>query len=102
MDVPEVQLVVNYDVPSHPNSWSEAAKAYIHRVGRTARAGRPGRAVTLVTPYSATRLKVIESTLGAQIEQLPWVDPTKIDCRLNRIIDEATTHAKSVSSLKLN
>ncbi|KAL5112173.1 Serine--tRNA ligase cytoplasmic [Taenia crassiceps] len=96
LDIPEVQLVINYDIPSHPASWSEAAKAYIHRVGRTARAGHPGRAVSLVTPYSVTRLKIIEATLGSQIAQLAWIDPCKTDPQLLSKIDDANAHAKSI------
>lgn len=52
LDIPEVQLVVNHNVPS-------AARDYVHRVGRTARAGRVGRAVTLVTPTQVGLLQVI-------------------------------------------
>nr|CDS30465.1 ATP dependent RNA helicase DDX47 [Hymenolepis microstoma] len=99
LDIPEVQLVINYDVPSNPTSWSEAAKSYIHRVGRTARAGRPGRSITLVTPYSVTRLRIIESVLNSRIPQFAWIDPTRTDSQLIRLIDEASTHAKSVLRL---
>ncbi len=61
LDIPEVSHVFNYDVPTH-------AEDYIHRIGRTGRAGREGFAATLVTQKETPAVKDIEKLLGGQIE----------------------------------
>jgi ATP-dependent RNA helicase DDX51/DBP6 len=50
MDLQGVDVVINYDVPSYP-------KTYVHRIGRTARAGRSGRAITIMRPNEARHFK---------------------------------------------
>lgn len=62
LDIPTVQLVVNHMVPKVP-------KEYIHRVGRTARAGRGGKAITLVTPYDIPLLQAIEEHIKMKLTE---------------------------------
>jgi ATP-dependent RNA helicase DDX49/DBP8 len=55
LDIPEVELVINFNIPA-------AAREYVHRVGRTARAGRGGRAVSLVSQYDIELVQVRSSS----------------------------------------
>ena len=63
LDIPEVSLVINYDIPRDPDD-------YIHRVGRTARAGRKGDAVTFVGQRDVELVLAIEERVGRPLE--PW------------------------------
>jgi ATP-dependent RNA helicase DeaD len=60
LDVPEVTHVVNFDVPVEP-------EAYVHRIGRTARNGRKGKAITFVGPEDAHELRALESVGGVKL-----------------------------------
>lgn len=62
LDIPNVDIVLNYDVP--PDS-----KTYIHRVGRTARAGKSGHAITVVTQYDVEIWQRIEHALDKQLDE---------------------------------
>jgi ATP-dependent RNA helicase DDX49/DBP8 len=61
LDIPEVALVINYDIPRDPDD-------YIHRVGRTARAGRKGEAVTFVGQRDVQLVQAIEARVGRQMD----------------------------------
>jgi len=62
IDVDDISFVVNYEVPA-------TADDYIHRVGRTARAGRNGAALTLVSPEEEANLASIERIAGIRLER---------------------------------
>jgi ATP-dependent RNA helicase DDX49/DBP8 len=62
LDIPDVELVVSYDLPI-------SAEVYLHRVGRTARAGRGGTAVTLVTQHDIAHLQTIEAFIGLKLAE---------------------------------
>ncbi|CAG0880704.1 unnamed protein product [Darwinula stevensoni] len=59
MDIPDIQYVISYDVPTF-------LKTYIHRVGRTARAGREGTAVSLVSPSDLMAFQIMMKTAGKE------------------------------------
>ncbi|KAI1308116.1 DEAD-domain-containing protein [Xylaria venustula] len=64
LDIPSVDLVLNYDLPGD-------SKTYIHRVGRTARAGKSGQALSIITQYDIEVYKRIEAALGIQLPEFP-------------------------------
>ncbi len=63
IDVPGVELVVNYDLPNVPES-------YVHRIGRTARAGASGLAVSFCTPEEIKLLRAVERLIKMKIPAL--------------------------------
>ena len=62
LDITGVSHVVNYDIPNSPD-------VYVHRIGRTGRAGESGRAITLITPKQRRDLEAIERHAKTEIEQ---------------------------------
>jgi ATP-dependent RNA helicase DeaD len=76
LDIPQLTHVINYDVPSDPGS-------YVHRIGRTGRAGREGVAITLAEPREHRLLKQIESVAKRRIEIAKI--PTVADLRTRRL-----------------
>jgi superfamily II DNA/RNA helicase len=60
LDIPAVSHIFNFDVPFH-------ADDYVHRVGRTGRAGRDGHALMLATPRDAKLVEAIEALIGQPI-----------------------------------
>jgi superfamily II DNA/RNA helicase len=63
LDIKGVSHVINYDVPWHPDD-------YIHRIGRTGRAGATGKAFTLATPEDAEAVENIEKLTGMKIPRV--------------------------------
>ena len=84
LDIPEVDLVVNYNVPRDPVD-------YVHRVGRTARAGRGGVVVSLVSPYNISLVHAIEAHTSISWTELELEDEKvgEIMVQVNSLTREA-------------
>ncbi|AST90758.1 MULTISPECIES: DEAD/DEAH box helicase [Sutcliffiella] len=67
IDIDNVTLVINFDVPMEKES-------YVHRTGRTGRAGNKGKAITLFLPYEEKYVKAIEKYIGFEIETIDAPD----------------------------
>jgi len=62
LDIPKLAVVINYDIP-------HVTGDYIHRIGRTGRAGAKGLAITLISPIEMVALKEVEKLMGKAIPQ---------------------------------
>lgn len=87
LDIPSVDMVINYSVPDNKDD-------YIHRVGRTARAGKAGRAITLVCQYDVPIYLQIERDVHGdkKIEELQ-IDKQEV-ALLQSSVDQAQREAK--------
>lgn len=71
IDVQEVSHVINFDIPSIPEE-------YVHRIGRTARAGKEGTAISFVSEKEEPRFGDIERLINQQIDILALPDDLEI------------------------
>ena len=102
LDVERITHVLNYDLPHDSES-------YVHRIGRTGRAGRQGTAILFATPRERRLLHVLERATGQKIEPqaLPTADAVrsgrlnKLAARLNDAREQSTAvHQQLVSDLQ--
>jgi ATP-dependent RNA helicase DeaD len=64
LDINDVTHVVNYDLPEEP-------EVYIHRIGRTARMGRKGKAITFISKGDKSQLRLVQQVVGSEITLSP-------------------------------
>jgi ATP-dependent RNA helicase DDX47/RRP3 len=88
LDIPSVDVVINFDLPGH-------GKDYIHRVGRTARAGRSGKAIAMVTQYDVEIYQRLEGLLGKKLPEC------KLDEETVLILLERVNEAQRLATREL-
>jgi ATP-dependent RNA helicase DeaD len=92
IDVAKITLVINYDVPMEKES-------YVHRTGRTGRAGNKGKAITFTTPNDSKLLKAIEAYIGFDIPVREAPTQQKVAVRKN-IFEEKVSGRQKVKNSK--
>src|SRR5690606_3218252 len=84
-----IGLVVNFDLPGEPES-------YVHRIGRTGRAGRTGEAMSFVTPAERGKLRGIERTIRAELEEVQVPSPADVSAhRARRLLAQVPARTES-------
>ena len=81
LDIPDVAIVINFDIPPDP-------EYYVHRIGRTGRAGTSGLAVTFVNPREQRELALIERVTGARIRRAELPTASEAEDRESELYQE--------------
>lgn len=90
LDIPAVEFVVNFDIPANPRD-------YVHRVGRAARAGRSGTAISLVNELDIDIFRNVERIVDHSVPLYPFVPP---ESEIISIINEVSV-AKRTAEINL-
>lgn len=85
LDIPKVDVVLNHDMP-------QDSKTYIHRVGRTARAGKSGVAISTISQYDLEIYQRIEGALGKKNTEYPTEKEEVMAFQMR--VEEAQRHAR--------
>ncbi len=92
LDVDRIGLVINYDMPFD-------SEAYVHRIGRTGRAGRTGEAILFITPRERRFVGNLERAVGQAIEPMDIPSNAQInESRLNRLRSRLSQAASAESN----
>lgn len=92
LDVQQVSHVFNWDVPNH-------AEDYVHRIGRTGRAGAKGRAFSLVTPNDEKQVAAIQKLINKQVEVLDLgIGQPRVETKADVAIEAKERHHNRGSS----
>ena len=105
IDVSEIDVVVNYDIPQNPED-------YIHRIGRTARAGESGYAFNIVAPYEAHDLVKIRKKYNLNVKSKKIPTSAEIENKKNKKImddvkvlvenNDLNEYVRVITSSKMN
>lgn len=99
LDVNNLTHVINYDVP-------QDSESYIHRIGRTGRAGKKGIAITIFTNSEQKRLNMIKKIIGTKIkkmdllssEKILLIKQNKLISQINKLLEDEDTDKKEYNS----
>jgi ATP-dependent RNA helicase DeaD len=97
LDVPRITHVINYDLP-------QDSEAYIHRIGRTGRAGRDGIAITFAGGRESRKVRWVEQATGQSMTEMPLPDDAAIrahrddrfSARLREMLDAGSAHQRGL------
>jgi ATP-dependent RNA helicase DDX47/RRP3 len=84
LDIPQVDIVINFELPKN-------CKDYVHRVGRTARAGRSGRSISFVTQYDVEQFQKIEALIGRTLEEYSEITEEAALAHHERVLEALRT-----------
>jgi ATP-dependent RNA helicase DDX49/DBP8 len=88
LDIPSVDLVINYDLPY-------SGKEYVHRIGRTGRAGKRGDSITLITPKDVQRFLDIEKMIAKKLTEFKVSDDSVAE------LMKSVNPAKRIAQIRL-